>query len=141
MEARLSELINLARFPGEALDRFPAQLSGGQRQRLSLMRALMLDPDMLLLDEPLGALDPMIRSELQTDLLDIFQGLKKTVVMVTHDLAEAAYFGDLIVLMREGNIVQQGTFMDMVDTPADEFVARFISAQRRTLDVLWNKGQ
>jgi len=94
------------------------------------MRALMLDPDVLLLDEPLGALDPIIRSELQADLRHIFQALAKTVVLVTHDLGEAAVFGDRIVLLRAGRIVQQGTLADLVDQPADPFVTRFISAQR-----------
>lgn len=92
------------------MQRYPAELSGGQRQRVSLMRALMLDPDLLLLDEPLGALDPVIRFELQRQLKEIFARLGKTVVMVTHDIAEAAYFGETLVLMREGHIVQQDTF-------------------------------
>ena len=94
------------------------------------MRALMLNPDILLLDEPLGALDPMVRFDLQTDLKRIFQSLAKTVVLVTHDIAEAEYFGDTIVLMRDGRIVQQGTMTDMVDRPADDFVVRFLNAQR-----------
>src|SRR5207244_11261432 len=112
------------------LDRYPAQLSGGQRQRVGLMRALMLDPDVLLLDEPLGALDPIIRSELQNDLRRIFQTLAKTVVLVTHDIGEAGFFGDTIVLLRAGKILQQGALADLVRAPADPFVARFINAQR-----------
>jgi osmoprotectant transport system ATP-binding protein len=97
------------------------------------MRALMLDPDVLLLDEPLGALDPMIRTELRTDLKDIFQELGKTVVLVTHDLGEAAFFGDVIVLVREGQIVQTGTLAELLQTPAEPFVADFINAQRHTI--------
>ncbi len=89
---RLNELTELTHFPLEGLERFPVQLSGGQQQRVSLMRALMLDPDVLLLDEPLGALDPMIRADLQVDLKRIFQALGKTVVLVTHDIAEAGFF-------------------------------------------------
>ena len=112
------------------VQRFPAQLSGGQRQRVSLMRALMLDPDVLLLDEPLGALDPIVRSELQVDLRDIFRTLNKTVVMVTHDMGEAGFFGDVIVLMRDGAIVQQGTLAQLINEPTDDFVERFIRAQR-----------
>src|SRR2546428_256681 len=100
--ARIQELLELTQIPRELLDRFPAQISGGQRQRVALMRALMLDPELLLLDEPLGALDPMIRSELQADLRSIFTKLGKTVVLVTHDLGEAGYLGDTIVLLREG---------------------------------------
>ena len=130
IERRLAELSALTRFPIEGLDRFPAQLSGGQRQRVSLMRALMLDPDVLLLDEPLGALDPMIRADLQGDLCDIFRSLHKTVVLVTHDLSEASYLGDRIVLLRDGAIVQEGSPEDLLRAPADSFVTRFIYAQR-----------
>ncbi len=127
---RLDELRELTPLPAHCLDRHPTQLSGGQRQRVALMRALFLDPDLLLLDEPLGALDPIIRSELQTDLRDIFLRLSKTVCMVTHDLSEAAYFADKIVLLQDGKIVQQGIFNDLLDRPADPFVTRFVNAQR-----------
>ncbi|RJS23896.1 ABC transporter ATP-binding protein [Corallococcus sp. H22C18031201] len=127
---RLDVLLELTRFPAEALERYPAQLSGGQRQRVALMRALMLDPDVLLLDEPLGALDPLVRHELQADLRGIFARLRKTVVLVTHDLAEAAFLGDDLVLMREGRVVQQGALRELEARPADPFVTRFIQAQR-----------
>jgi len=130
IEARLRELAELTHLAEDRLHLFPFQLSGGQRQRVGLIRALMLDPDVLLLDEPLGALDPMIRSELQSDLRDVFAALAKTVVLVTHDLAEAVYFADVIVLMHEGRIVQQGTYADLVGQPAGPFVDRFLSAQR-----------
>ncbi len=133
---RIEELAELTHLPFDALDRFPVQLSGGQRQRVSLMRALMLNPQVLLLDEPLGALDPMIRFDLQTDLRTIFSSLGKTVVMVTHDLGEAAFFGDVIVLLRDGRIVQQGTLQQMLNDPAEEFVSRFIQAQRSPLDAM-----
>ncbi len=134
--ARLGALSELTRFPADGLDRYPAQLSGGQRQRVSLMRALMLDPEVLLLDEPLGALDPMIRSELQDDLRRIFQRVEKTVVMVTHDIGEAGFFGDTIFLMREGAILQEGNLESLVRRPADEFVTRFVNAQRSLLESL-----
>ena len=130
IETRLVELCDLTRFPRDGLSRFPLQLSGGQRQRVGLMRALMLDPDALLLDEPLGALDPMVRYELQEDLREIFRSLGKTVVMVTHDLAEAAHFGDDIVLMREGAIEQRGGMDDLLERPSSDFVTRFVRAQR-----------
>ncbi|MGD9487567.1 MAG: ATP-binding cassette domain-containing protein [Calditrichaceae bacterium] len=136
MDDRLLELTALSRFPETGLDRFPVQLSGGQKQRVSLMRALMLDPDILLLDEPLGALDPMIRSELQEDLRSIFKKLNKTVVMVTHDMAEAGFFGDKIVLLREGEVIQSGSFQEMLTSPKDPFVTRFINAQRSPLERL-----
>jgi osmoprotectant transport system ATP-binding protein len=134
IRARLHELVELTRFPSEALERYPGQLSGGQRQRVSLMRALLLDPDVLLLDEPLGALDPMIRYELQGDLRDIFARLGKTVVLVTHDLGEGAFLGDHVVLMREGRIVQQGPLAELERAPADPFVTRFFQAQRLPLE-------
>ena len=130
IRARVAELARLTQFPDDALDRYPAQISGGQRQRVSLMRALMLDPDVLLLDEPLGALDPMIRFELQTDLKRVFLTLGKTVVMVTHDMAEAAFFGDHIVLLRDGGVVQRGTLEELINAPSEEFVVRFLQAQR-----------
>ena len=133
---RLNELIKLTHFPSEGLERFPVQLSGGQQQRVSLMRALMLDPDVLLLDEPLGALDPMIRADLQVDLKMIFQTLGKTVVMVTHDIAEAGFFGDIITLLRDGRVLQKGTLEELIQSPADAFVTRFINAQRSPLDVM-----
>jgi len=127
---RLNELCDLTKFPREAMNRYPVELSGGQQQRVALMRALMLDPDALLMDEPLGALDPLIRFDLQTDLRDIFRSLNKTVVLVTHDLSEAAYFADHVVLLREGTIVQQGQINEIVENPADDFVLKFIRAQR-----------
>jgi osmoprotectant transport system ATP-binding protein len=128
--ARLGRLAELTRLSDDVLARYPSQISGGQRQRVSLMRALMPDPELLLLDEPLGALDPMIRSELQSDLRSIFEDLGKTVVLVTHDLAEADYFAGEIVLMRAGRIVQQGSMSDFAERPADPFVTRFIEAQK-----------
>ncbi|MGA2956932.1 MAG: ATP-binding cassette domain-containing protein [Thermodesulfobacteriota bacterium] len=136
LEDRVFELAAMTQFPRDGLDRYPVQLSGGQRQRLALMRALMLNPKVLLLDEPLGALDPMIRFDLQADLKTIFQKLRKTVVWVTHDLNEAEYFGDSLVLMREGQILQQGTIEEMMKAPVDIFVTRFIHAQRRQPQVL-----
>ncbi|MCF8240077.1 MAG: ABC transporter ATP-binding protein [Melioribacteraceae bacterium] len=127
---RIKELVTLTKFPNEGLTKYPVQLSGGQRQRVSLMRALMLDPHILLLDEPLGALDPLIRYDLQTDLKEIFQKLNKTVVMVTHDLSEAVYFGEKIILMNNGKIVQSGNSIELLDKPKNDFVEKFINAQR-----------
>jgi osmoprotectant transport system ATP-binding protein len=96
-----------------------------------LMRALMLDPELLLLDEPLGALDPLVRADLQDDLASIFERLRKSVLLVTHDLAEAVFFGHELVLLQDGRIVQQGSFEDLTTRPADPFVTRFVHAQRR----------
>jgi osmoprotectant transport system ATP-binding protein len=130
--ARIEELTAIVRLPRDALRRLPRHLSGGQAQRVSLMRALMLDPDVLLLDEPLGALDPMTRFDLQEDLRDAFARLRKTVVMVTHDLAEAAFLAGNAVLLRDGRIVQQGPVEELARNPADDFVARFVRAHRRS---------
>ena len=127
---RLRELSELTRFSENLLPRYPVELSGGQRQRVSLMRALMLSPELLLLDEPLGALDPLVRASLQKDLKEIFARLSHTVLVVTHDLAEASYFADEIVLMNEGRIIQKGTITDLREKPADPFVSEFINAQR-----------
>jgi osmoprotectant transport system ATP-binding protein len=128
--ARLQVLLERVQLPATVLRRYPAELSGGQRQRVSLLRALMLEPTLLLLDEPLGALDPITRSELQDDLHATFHALGTTVVLVTHDLGEAAYLGDTLVLLREGRVVQSGTAEDLVRRPADAFVERFVRAQR-----------
>jgi osmoprotectant transport system ATP-binding protein len=130
MHSRLLELCELTRFSENLLARYPVELSGGQRQRVSLMRALMLSPELLLLDEPLGALDPLVRASLQKDLKEIFARLAQTVLFVTHDLAEASYFADEMVLMNDGHIVQKGTIIDLRERPGDAFVSEFINAQR-----------
>lgn len=130
MARRLHELCEITSISPDLLHRFPLELSGGQRQRISLMRALMLDPPILLMDEPLGALDPIVRVKLQSDLKRIFQSLKKTVLFVTHDVSEAAYFGDEIVLISNGSVVQKGTISDLLKTPKNAFVTSFIRAQR-----------
>ena len=130
IETRLRLLASLVGLPKALLERFPNRLSGGERQRVSLMRALFLDPDVLLLDEPLGALDPMIRYGLQEELRGIFRMLRKTVILVTHDMAEAAYFGDTIVLLKAGHKVQHGPLDAMLERPADPFVTDFLRAQR-----------
>ncbi|HTP52384.1 MAG TPA: ATP-binding cassette domain-containing protein [Anaeromyxobacteraceae bacterium] len=127
---RLSELASLCRLAEAVLGRYPAELSGGQRQRVSLMRALMLDPEVLLLDEPLGALDPVTRSELQVDLRRIFDELGKTVLLVTHDLGEAAFFAHRVALLLDGRVVQEGTLAELESAPSSPFVSRFVQAHR-----------
>ena len=129
LRSRVAELAALVRLPETLLDRYPAELSGGQRQRVGIMRALALDPPVLLLDEPMGALDPLVRAELQADLRGIFRDLGKTVVLVTHDLREAAVLADAVVLMAAGAVVQAGTLADLRDRPATDFVTRFVRAQ------------
>lgn len=129
LEARCRELAALVQLPIEKLERYPAELSGGERQRVGLIRALMLDPEVLLLDEPLSALDVLVRADLQTDLRGIFDELGKTVVLVTHDIDEAAYFGERLILMHQGRVVQAGSFEELRDQPADPFVTRFLGAR------------
>jgi osmoprotectant transport system ATP-binding protein len=128
-QRRLSELVEMTRFPATGLQRYPGELSGGQRQRLSLMRALFLKPKLLLLDEPLGALDPMIRAGLQRDLKSVFSQSGATVLLVTHDLVEASWFADRVCVLEAGRIVQQGSFADIVQRPSNDFVHAFVNSQ------------
>ena len=130
ISSRLKELTELVHLPAACLERYPLRLSGGECQRVSIMRALFLNPDVLLMDEPLGALDPMIRFDLQEELRSICRTLNKTVILVTHDMAEASFFADSIVLMRSGRIAQHGTMHDLVHSPASDFVQQFMRAQR-----------
>jgi osmoprotectant transport system ATP-binding protein len=130
IDARAGELAALMALPESVLARYPGELSGGQRQRVALMRALMTDPPALLMDEPLGALDPLVRAELQQRLQQLFVTLRKTVLLVTHDLTEAAFLATRIILIRAGRVAQDGSAHDLYQRPADEFVRRFIAAQR-----------
>lgn len=134
-QARGEELFALVGLTTGLWDRYPSQLSGGQRQRVALARALMLDPAVLLLDEPLSAVDPMVRAELQHELRALFRALRKTVVLVTHDLAEAAYLGDTVTLLGKGVVAQHGAFRDLLVAPASEFVRGFVRSQRALHDL------
>lgn len=129
VRARVEQLAAMTGLDFEMLARWPLELSGGQRQRVGVMRALMLDPDVLLLDEPLGALDAITRTKLQGELSDLFRGLRKTVVLVTHDMAEAARLSDEAIVFRAGLVVQRGSIDAMARAPADTFVAELL-AQR-----------
>jgi osmoprotectant transport system ATP-binding protein len=126
---RVAVLATMVGFDDAILGLYPAQLSGGQRQRAGLVRALMLDPPILLLDEPLGALDPIVRADLQAQLGRLFQDLRKTVLLVTHDIREAMILGETVTLMTAGRVVQRGTFDDLLRTPAHPFVTEFLKAQ------------
>jgi osmoprotectant transport system ATP-binding protein len=134
LAARMTELLQLVALEASLLRRFPHELSGGQKQRLALMRAAMMDPAIMLLDEPMAALDPLIRSALQQDLKAIFQRLGKTVLIVTHDLGEAVFLAEEVTLLHAGTLLQTGSYRDLLRTPADPFVTSFINAQRTLPD-------
>jgi osmoprotectant transport system ATP-binding protein len=129
IDQRLGELVEMTQFPQSGLRRYPNELSGGQRQRLSLMRALFLSPRILLLDEPLGALDPLIRAGLQRDLKEVFRRSGATVLLVTHDLVEASRLADRVCVLHSGAVVQQGPMAEILARPADDFVREFVSSQ------------
>ncbi|HEY2145696.1 MAG TPA: ATP-binding cassette domain-containing protein [Steroidobacteraceae bacterium] len=132
--ARVEQLRELVDLTSRALGRFPHELSGGQKQRVAIMRAAMMDPQVMLLDEPMAALDPLIRRNLQTELKSIFQRLGKTVLIVTHDLGEAAFLAEQITLLHQGRIIQSGTYLELLQHPVDPLVTAFINAQRTLAD-------
>lgn len=123
---RAGEALEMVGLSGWA-DSLPSQLSGGMRQRVGLARALAAGTDVLLMDEAFSALDPLIRREMQDQLLELQQTLGKTVVFITHDLNEAMYLGDRIAVMRDGRIVQVGTGEEVLSAPADDYVAQFVA--------------
>ncbi|MBW3632983.1 MAG: ATP-binding cassette domain-containing protein [Chloroflexi bacterium] len=128
---RAEELLALVGLPPEQFaDRYPRELSGGQQQRVGVARALAVDPPIVLMDEPFGAVDPITRKQLQRELRRIQEEVRKTIVFVTHDIAEAFLLGDRIVLMAEGRIVQNGAPSDLLRNPADPFVTAFIGEDR-----------
>ncbi len=112
-------------------DSYPGELSGGMKQRVGLARALATETPVLLMDEAFNALDPLIRADMQDLLLDLQKSLSKTVVFVTHDLAEAVRLGDTIAILRDGAMVQSGAPRDILDHPADDYVTRFVEVSRR----------
>ena len=125
-EARAREMIDLVGLSGHA-DSYPDQLSGGMQQRVGLARALAVDPEVMFFDEPFSALDPLIRRDMQNEVLRLHHEVGKTMVFITHDLAEALKLGDHIVIMRDGQVVQIGRPEEVVGAPADAYVADFVS--------------
>lgn len=129
-DARVDELLHLVGLdPAVYRNRYPRHLSGGQRQRVGVARALAADPPIILMDEPFGATDPITRKQLQRELVQIQRQVRKTILFVTHDIAEAFTLGDTVCLLRDGQVVQHATPEEMVRRPADPFVRRFIGAE------------
>ena len=138
------ELLDTVGLDRSLADRYPSQLSGGQQQRVGVARGLAVNPNILLMDEPFGAVDPIVRAELQQELLRLQQELGKTVVFVTHDIDEAFLLGDQVVILRTGGLIAQiGTPAEILAEPADEFVASFVGADRgkRALHVEEHRGR
>jgi osmoprotectant transport system ATP-binding protein len=131
VKARSEEMLALVGLePRQFLSRFPRHLSGGQRQRVGVARALAADPPVMLMDEPFGAVDPVVRGRLQEEFLDILRRLQKTVILVTHDIDEAIRMGDLVAIMQDGRLAQYATPDRLLAAPANDFVADFIGADR-----------
>jgi osmoprotectant transport system ATP-binding protein len=140
---RVAELMATVGLDADLATRYPAQLSGGQQQRVGVARALAVDPNILLMDEPFGAVDPLVRADLQLELLAVQKKLAKTVLFVTHDIDEAFLLGDQVVILDVGAaIVQQGTPEEILLEPANDFVAAFVGADRgkRALRIVEKKG-
>lgn len=130
-EKRVEELLELVGLDPEIYkERYPLELSGGQQQRVGVVRALAGNPNIILMDEPFSALDPISREQLQDDLQNLQQEIQKTIVFVTHDMDEALKIADLIVVMRDGEVEQVGTPQELISNPANDFVKSFIGLER-----------
>jgi len=128
---RALELLDVVGLDRALADRYPRQLSGGQQQRVGVARGLAADPNILLMDEPFGAVDPIVRSELQTETRRLQRDLEKTVVFVTHDIDEAFLLGDQVVILEKGaKIAQVGSPDEIIENPASDFVAEFVGVER-----------
>jgi osmoprotectant transport system ATP-binding protein len=132
IEARVDELLTLVRlWPAEYRTRLPRELSGGQMQRVALARALAARPKIMLMDEPFGALDPLIRDDLAEDYRQIHNALGLTTIFVTHDMTEAMLLGDRIAVMRDGALIQIGTPNELLASPANDFVKALVDTPRK----------
>lgn len=130
MHDRVDELLNLVNLdPKKFKNRYPKELSGGQQQRVGIARALMENPPLLLMDEPFGALDPITRNSLHEEFLHLNAKMKKTIIIVTHDMNEAFKLSDKIIIMKTGKIIQQGSKEELMSQPADSFVSEFLNQQ------------
>jgi osmoprotectant transport system ATP-binding protein len=131
IEARIDELAEILQLDAELLDRYPGELSGGQRQRVGVARALAADPPVMLMDEPFGAVDPIVRERLQDQFLDIQDRLKKTIVFVTHDIDEAIKMADRIAILNVGGVIEQyASPEEILREPANDFIKQFVGAER-----------
>jgi len=131
IHARTTELLKMVGMqPDEYIDRYPCELSGGQQQRIGVARAWATNPDIILMDEPFSALDPITRNQLQDELFNLQQDSKKTIVFVTHDMDEALKLGDRICIMKDGDILQYDTPEEILNNPANDFVKEFIGKNR-----------
>ncbi len=138
---RALELMELVGLPASMARRYPSQLSGGQQQRVGVARALAADPNILLMDEPFGAVDPVVRQELQQELLRIQSELAKTIIFVTHDVDEAVLLGDEVLVLGEGaRVEQRGAGADILLEPVNDFVREFVGGTRRRLHVEHRDG-
>ncbi|MGD6818869.1 ABC transporter ATP-binding protein [Metabacillus sp. 84] len=127
---RVDELLDMVGLEPETYrSRKPSELSGGQQQRIGVVRALAADPDIILMDEPFSALDPISREKLQTDIADLQKRIKKTIVFVTHDMQEALALGDRIAIMKDGQVIQADTPQKLIEQPANDFVREFIGSR------------
>lgn len=141
--SRAKGLMRVVGLDEDLANRYPSQLSGGQQQRVGVARALAVDPNILLMDEPFGAVDPLVRRDLQRELISLQQRVTKTVLFVTHDIDEAFLLGDQVVILEEGaRIAQQGSPAEIISHPANDFVAEFIghTAAQRTLEMKSDSG-
>jgi osmoprotectant transport system ATP-binding protein len=135
IQQRVDELLEMVGLdPEQYRNRKPNELSGGQQQRIGVIRALAADPDIILMDEPFSALDPISREKLQDDLVNLQRSIKKTIVFVTHDMQEALKLGDRICVMREGKIEQTGTPQEIINNPINEFVRDFVGVKTNEMD-------
>jgi osmoprotectant transport system ATP-binding protein len=131
IEARVAEMLEMVDLAPSLADRLPHELSGGQQQRVGFARALAIEPRLMLLDEPFGALDPVTRAKLQQSFVDIRRRLELTAIFVTHDIVEALLIADRIAVMREGDLLQVGTPRELLDSPANDYVERLLEMPRR----------
>ena len=130
IEERTLEMMDMIGLDYEFLNRYPSELSGGQQQRIGVARAFAVDPEIILMDEPFSALDPITRISLQEELMDLQEKYKKTIVFVTHDMDEAIKIADLVCIMKDGEILQYDTPENILKSPSNEFVSRFVGKNR-----------